>query len=178
MSPFIQFGAEAVEASGGLGALGINLQGFVFQLITFVLVLLLLRKFVYQRLVETLETRRKAVIESLDNAKEAAAALEQTNEKTAELLKEARAEAADIVALAQKEATKVAEEAEIKASKKADHILEQAEARIHSDIAAARLSLQSEMVGLVAAATEKVIEQKLDLKADAKLIKEALRETR
>ena len=46
MSPFIQFGAEAVEASGGLGALGINLQGFLFQLITFVLVLLLLIAFV------------------------------------------------------------------------------------------------------------------------------------
>lgn len=175
MSPLIQFGAEA---SGGLGALGINLQGFVFQLITFVMVLVLLRKFVYQRLVETLETRRKAVIDSLDNAKEAAAALEKTNEKTVELMKEARQEAADIVALAQKEAAKVAEEAEIKASKKADHILEQAEARIHSDIAAAKLALQTEMVGLVAAATEKVIEKKLDLKSDAKLIKEALRESR
>ena len=175
MSPLIQFGAEA---SGGLGALGINLQGFVFQLITFVMVLVLLRKFVYQKLVETLETRRKAVIDSLDNAKEAAAALEKTNEKTVELMKEARQEAADIVALAQKEAAKVAEEAEIKASKKADHILEQAEARIHSDIAAAKLALQTEMVGLVAAATEKVIEKKLDLKSDAKLIKEALRESR
>lgn len=175
MSPLIQFGAET---SGGLGALGINLQGFVFQLITFVMVLVLLRKFVYQKLVETLETRRKAVIDSLDNAKEAAAALEKTNEKTVELMKEARQEAADIVALAQKEAAKVAEEAEIKASKKADHILEQAEARIHSDIAAAKLALQTEMVGLVAAATEKVIEQKLDLKSDAKLIKEALRESR
>ena len=175
MSPLIQFGAEA---SGGLGALGINLQGFVFQLITFVMVLVLLRKFVYQKLVETLETRRKAVIDSLDNAKEAAAALEKTNEKTVELMREARKEAADIVTLAQKEAAKVAEEAEMKASKKADHILEQAEARIHSDIAAAKLALQAEMVGLVAAATEKVIEQKLDLKSDAKLIKEALRESR
>lgn len=175
MSPLIQFGAEA---SGGLGALGINLQGFLFQLITFVLVLLLLRKFVYSKLVDTLETRRKAVIDSLDNAKEAAAALEKTNEKTVELMKEARKEAADIVALAQKEAAIVVEEAEIKASKKADHILEQAEARIHNDIASAKLTLQSEMVGLVAAATEKVIEQKLDLKNDAKLIKEALRESR
>lgn len=176
MSPLIQFGAE--QASGGLGALGINLQGFVFQLITFVLVLLLLRKYVYQRLVETLETRRKAVIESLDSAKEAAAALEKSNEKAGELLKEARKEAAGIVALAKKEAAQVAEEAEEKASKKAEHLVEQAEARIHSDIAAARLSLQSEMVGLVAAATEKVIAQKLDAKSDAKLIKDALKEVR
>lgn len=175
MGPLTQFSAEA---SGGIGALGINLQGFIFQLITFVLVLLLLRKYVYGRLVDTLETRRKAVIESLDNAKEAAAALEETNLKTADLMKEARQEANDILQLARKEAAHIAEEAEMKASKKADHIVEQAEARIHSDIAAARLSLQNELVGLVAQATEKVIEQKLDLKTDAKLIKEALRESK
>lgn len=177
MSPFLQFGAEAA-ASGGLGALGINLKGFLFQLITFVLVLILLRKFVYGRLVETLETRRKAVIESLDNAKEAAAALEKTNEKTAELLKEARKEAQDILATAQKEAAAVVEEAEQKASKKADHLLEQAEARIHADVAAARAHLQSELVGLVTAATEKVLQQKLDAKTDAALIKKALEEAK
>lgn len=175
MSPLIQFGAEQ---AGGLGALGINLQGFLFQLITFVLVLLLLRKYVYGKLVDTLEARRTAVISSLDNAKKAATALEKTNEKTEALMKEARKEAADIVALAQKEAAKVVEESEMKASKKADHILEQAEARIHSDISAAKQSLQSEMVALVASATEKVIEQKLDAKGDRQLIKKALEETR
>ena len=172
MSPLLQFGAEA--ASGGLGALGINLQGFLFQLITFVMVLILLRKYVYGRLIDTLETRRKAVIESLDNAKEAAAELEKTNQKTAELLKEARHEAEQIIATAQKEASAVVEEAEQKASKKADHLLEQAEARIHTDIAAARAHLQRELVGLVTAATEKVLQQKLDTKTDAYLIKKAL----
>ena len=175
MSPLIQFGAEA---SGGLGVLGINVQGFFFQLITFVLVLLLLHKYVYKQLVETLEARRMAVIESLDNAKEAAAELEKTNEKTAELKKQARKEEGDVVALAQKEAAKVAEEAEAKASKKAAHLIEQAEARIHSDIAAARVSLHAEMVDLVAAATEKVIQQKLDAKSDSALIKKALEESR
>ena len=60
MSPLLQFGAEA--ASGGLGALGINLQGFLFQMITFVMDLILIRKYVYGRLIDTLETRRKAVI--------------------------------------------------------------------------------------------------------------------
>lgn len=175
MSPLTQFGAEA---SGGLGALGINLQGFLFQLITFVLVLVLLRKYVYARLVDTLETRRKAVIESLDNAKEAAAALEKTNTKTAELLKEARKEAQDIVATAQKEAASVVEQAEEKASKKADHLLEQAEARIHTDIAAAKTALHSELVGLVAIATEKVLQEKLDAKADRALIKKALEEAK
>jgi F-type H+-transporting ATPase subunit b len=175
MSPLIQFGAEA---SGGLGALGINLQGFIFQLITFVLVLILLRKYVYGRLVDTLEARRKAVIESLDNAKEAAAELEKTNARVAEMLQEARKEAQDIVATAQKEASAAVEDAEVKASKKADHLLEQAEARIHTDIAAAKAGLERELVHLVAAATEKVVQQKMDAKSDTALIKRALEETK
>ena len=176
MSPLLQFFAET--AGGGLGALGINLQGFIFQLITFVLVLLLLRKYVYTRLVDTLESRRKAVIESLDNAKEAAAALEKTRDETAALLKQARGEAEQIIATAQKEAAVVVEDAEQKASKKADHILEQAEARIHTDIAEARARLQHELAGLVTAATEKILQQKLDAKTDATLIKKALEETK
>lgn len=177
MSPLLQFGAE-VESSGGIGALGINLQGFMFQLITFVAVLLLLHKYVYKRLVETLETRRTAVIESLDNAKKAATELEKANDKTAELLKEAQKEAADIVALAGKEAAKAIEEAEVKASKKADHIIEQAQSRIDTDIAEAKKGLESEMISLVASATEKIIQQKLDAKNDTELIKAAIKEAR
>lgn len=174
----IVYFAEAEKAAGGLGVLGINLQGFLFQLITFVLVLLLLRKYVYGKLVDTLESRRQAVIDSLDNAKEAAAELEKTNEKTAALLKKARADAADVVATAQKEGAKLVEEAETKASKKADHMLEQAKSRIDSDVADAKKELHGEMIDLVAKAAEKIIQQKIDAKSDAALIKKALEEAK
>ncbi len=177
MTTYIQFASEQAS-SGGLGALGINLQGFLFQLITFVLVLLLLRKFVYGKLVETLEARRNAVLESLDNAKEAAAQLEKTNEKTAKLLKDAQDEAADIVAGARHEAAKVVEDASAKAASRAEHLLEQAQARIESEVASAKLELKQEMLGLVASATEKVIDTKLDAKKDAELVKKALEEAR
>lgn len=176
MNPVIQFGTE--QASGGLGALGLNLQGFLFQLITFVFVLLLLRKFVFTKLVDTLETRRIAVVESLDKAKEATAALEKTNEKTAELLKRARKDASEITSLAEKEANKVIEAAEEKANNKAAHILDQANARIESEIESAKKSLQNEMVLLVTAATERVIDQKLDAKGDARLVQKSLEEIR
>ena len=176
MNQLVQFGAE--QTTGGIGALGLNVQGFFFQLITFVLVLLLLQKFVYSRLVDTLETRRKAVIDSLDNAKEAAVELEKASEKTAELLKQARKDASEITGLAEKEANKVIEAAEEKANKKAAHILDQANARIESEIDSAKKSLQNEMVLLVTAATERVIDQKLDAKGDARLIQKSLEEVR
>lgn len=166
----------AAEQAGGLSALGLNVQSFVFQLITFVIVLVLLRKYVYGRLVDTLEARRKAVEESLDKATEAAKELEQTEKKVATMLDEARAEAQDIVALAHKEATAMVEEAEVKAAKKAEHMITQAESRLKQDIEAARTELRHEAASLVALATEKILRTKVDSKADKDLIAAALKE--
>lgn len=167
----------AAEQAGGLSALGLNVQSFVFQLITFVLVLLLLRKYVYGRLVETLEARRKAVEESLDKATAAAKELEEAEKRVAEMIEKARHEAEDIVVLAHKEAVMMVEEAETKAGKKAEHIVKQAEERLKQDIEAARTELRHEAAGLVALATEKVLRQKVDSKADKDLIAQALKES-
>ncbi|MGB3023781.1 MAG: F0F1 ATP synthase subunit B [Candidatus Saccharimonadales bacterium] len=177
-----QFAAETAahgeQATGGIAALGINLQGFLFQLITFVLVLLLLRKYAYGPLVRTLESRRQAVIDSIDNARKTAHELEKANDKTAEIIASAKQEAADIVALAHKEASKLAEETEAKAAKKAEHVIASAEARLSQDIEKSRQALRREMLGLVADATEKVLRTKIDGAADKQLIERALKDTK
>jgi F-type H+-transporting ATPase subunit b len=178
MEILLTFAATEAESAGGLGALGINLQGFVFQLITFVIVLVVLRKYVYSRLIDTLEARRNTVLESLKQADESAKQLESAEKKVSALIKEARGEADNIVAVAHKEATKMVEDAELKANKRAEHIVEAAEARLAHDIADARELLRKETAHLVAEATEKILRQKLDTKTDAKLIETALKESR
>ena len=173
-----QLASEAVtkETAGGIAALGLNLQGFVFQLISFTIILLLLRKFVYSKFIDTLEARRQAVVESLDNAKEAARELESTGEKTAEILENAKKEANEIVALARTEAAKAVSESEEKAKKRADHLIEQAESRLKQDIETAREELRKEMLHLVTDATEKVLRQKVDTASDKQLIERAIKE--
>ena len=153
---FLQFAAETVqatekvEAAGGISALGLNLKGFLFQLITFVLVLLLLRKYVYGKLVDTLETRRQAVIGSIEQAKLAADELKGTEEKIEQMFSEARQQSADIVATAHKEATSMVEDAEAKAQKKAEHIVAEAKTQLDGEILKARTTLQKETKALVA----------------------------
>lgn len=177
MHTFVQFAAEqSAPASGGLGALGLNLTSFLFQLITFVIVLLLLRKFVYGKLVATLEARREAVEKSLDNAKEATEELEKTQKKVAAMLVEARGEAEAIVATAHKESAAMLEEAEAKSRKRADHIVSEAKSRLDLDVAEARKQLRAETKALVAIATEAIIHEKLDGKKDEQLITAALKE--
>lgn len=167
---------EAEAASGGLSALGLNAQSFFFQLITFVLVLILLRKFVYGKLVDTLEKRRQAVIDSLQAAEQSVKDLEAAEEKVGKLLDKARDEARGIVETAHKESTAMIEDAESKAAKKAEHIIATAESRMQQEVASARKELRAETAQLVALATEKVLGQKIDAKADAKLIDRAIKE--
>ena len=178
MNNITYFAQEAAASSGGLGALGINLQAFLFQLITFVLVLILLRKFVYGKLIDTLEARRKAVVDSLQAAEQSAKDLEKTEEKVAALLDEARNEARGIVEIAHKESGAMIEDAETKAGKKAEHIIASAEARMEQEVASARKALRSETAQLVAIATEKVLGVKVDAKTDAKLIETAIKEAK
>lgn len=170
----MQFAAAEGERASGLGALGINVQSFLFQLITFILVLLLLRKFVYSRLIDTLEARRTAVIDSLEQAKKIAKELEDTNHKTAQMIKEARAEADDVIATGQKEATAIIDAANHKAVAQTKHILSEAETRIQGEVRAARQAIKAETIGLVAHATEMIIKEKLDPKKDSELIAEAI----
>jgi F-type H+-transporting ATPase subunit b len=176
-----QFAAEStehVEAAGGIAALGINLKGFLFQLITFVLVLILLKKYVFGKLVDTLEARRNTVLESLEQAKQATEELQGAEEKIEKLLAEARQESADIVATAHKEAVALVEEAETKAVKKAEHIVHEAKGQLDQEVLKARELLKKETKSLVAAATESVIRQKLTGAADEKLIEKALQEAK
>lgn len=169
----LQFAASE-GTGGGISALGLNVQGFIFQLITFVAVLLLLRKYAYGPLVNILETRRKAVEESLDQAKETAAELEQTRQKVAKLITQARAEADDIVATGQKEAAAIVEAAHEKAAKSAENIVAQAHSQIDAEVRKAREALRRETAELVSLATERIIGEKLDSKKDAELISRAI----
>lgn len=171
-------GATEAEQAGGIAALGIDLKAFLFQLITFVFVLLFLKKFVYTKLVDTLEKRHDAVVDSLEAAKKAAEDLSKAEEKVSELLAEARKESADIIATAHKEATSLVEEAETKARKKAEAIVSEARVQLDGEILKARTQLQKETKALVAAATEKIIGEKLTSSADEKLIERALAEAK
>jgi F-type H+-transporting ATPase subunit b len=163
--------AQPPESAGGLAALGLNWQSFLFQLITFVIVLVLLRKFVYKRLIKTLEDRRAAVEESLEQAAETAKKL-QDAEKT---VADARTQADEVVSASRKEATQMLADAEQKAARRAEHIVEEAKAQMDIELEKARRALKQDTAQLVAQATERILGEKLDPAKDERLIATALK---
>lgn len=170
----------ATEAASGdvMGQLGIDWEMLVLQLIAFLILLFLLKKFVYPVLIGVVDERKKQVDESRKFAEEVKAQAQTTEDEVAKLMKQARIEASEIVATAKDEAQHALSQAETKAKERADAIVTQAQAQISKDIAKARQELQAETLELVALATEKVVGADVRGKLGDKVIERAVSEAK
>lgn len=164
-------------ASGsGISSLGINLKAFIFQLVTFLLVLLILRRWVFPKLVATLESRRDALERSLEQAKETEETLKAAEEKADKLLHKAREQADASLADAAKKAEGVIAGAEAKAAERAGQIIKEAEAHLDQERERLHQELRGELADLVVQTTRMLLRQKLNGKSDQALIETSLKE--
>lgn len=166
---------ETAESTDLMGSLGIDWQMLVLQMISFVLLVLFVAKFIYPQIAAMLDRREKIIKDSVKAAQEAEKKSAEAEAETAKLLAKARAEAGDIVETAKKESTDIIMNAEADASKRADIIVENAKVELDREVQNARKALRNEVVDLVATATEKVVESKIDSK-DEKIIDDAIKE--
>ena len=168
--------AAAESSPGLLQALGIDWKLLITQGIAFLILVAILKKYVYPVLVKTVDDRRAAIEAGLKEAKESQEAMEKAEAKVSKLLAQARKDADDMLARTQKEAASVVAEAENKAKTRAEQIVADARAQLDVDVAKARQTLKKDTIELVALATERVIGEKLDAGKDAELVKRALGE--
>lgn len=175
-----QFAATDATAGGEdlLSSIGIDWRLLALQALAFLILLAILKKFVYPPLVGVLEKRDADLRASADAAMEAERHAAEAQEMTSELLEKAKQEAADIVATARDEATAMVESAQAKAETKADALLNSAREEISKEVASAKKELESGALELVALATGKVLDEKVDTKKDGQLIAKALKEAK
>lgn len=175
MTYFVTNFAEAAEKSG-IGALGVDGTALLVQLATFVLALLVLKKFAFRPILKVLDERRATIEKGValgEQMQKDKAELEAT---VTETLRKARLEADKIVSDAHAAGRQVVQEAEEAARVKADSLLAQADERIKQDTALARKKLEKDVALLVSDATEAIIHEKVDAKKDAALMDRALKE--
>jgi len=168
----------AESSSGGISSLGLNVKGFLFQLATFVIVLLILRRWVFPKLVATLEARRQTLEESLVQAKRTEEALAAAEEKAEAILHKARAQADTALADARAQAKELIAKAEAAAQGQAARLLKEAEAQLEQEGNKLRDQLKDELADLVVLTTEKVLRKKINPAEDARLIEESIKELR
>jgi len=169
----ILFASEKAAAEGL--PLGLSASAFIVQLVTFILIFFILKKFAFKPIVSLLEKRRQAIEDGVLLGEKMEKREAKLEEEGNTIIREARQEADKIVAIAHKESREVIREAEVSAKTKADAVLKDATARIEEDSERARRSLEKDIVGLVSEATETVVHEKVDAKKDAELIDRALK---
>ena len=160
--------------ASGIGAFNINLKAFLFQLVTFIIVLMVLKRWVLPKLISTMDERRVTLENSLTQAKQTEETLAKAQAASDEILAKARTQADEALADAKKAGAGVISEAENAAAARATLIVKEAEARLSELRDKLRQELRKELAVLVADATEKVIDEKLDPKRDMSLIERAI----
>lgn len=168
-----------VASSGNIfTSLGIDWQNLILQIIAFLLLVVILGKFVYPWLMKSVDERQQKIEDANKAAADAQKAAASNKEEIAELLADARKEANDIIGIAKLESSNIVSASEEKARSIAERIAADAHDQLDKDVANARKVLYNDTLELVGMATEKIIHKKLDKKADNDLISDAVKATR
>ena len=161
--------------AGTAGVIDVN-GTVIVELITFLVMMAILARYVYPEIVRLAEARQQAVVAQLREAEKARADAEaQLKEATAKL-DEARKTAQTMVEAATKSAEQLRTEIKEKAEEEAKRIGESARKDIEAERERALQSVRNEVAGLVVSATEKVIGETLDLTKHKQLIERAIAE--
>src|SRR5690606_7535454 len=156
--------------------LGINLPFLIAQIVNFVVLLILLRMFLYEPVLNMLAQRRERIRESLNAAEAARAEVQATNVRAEEEIAKARREGQEIIARAREAAERQAAEILAQARQQA----EAEAARMREEIAYERQQMVSELREQVAqlslAIAQKVIGRALSTADQRALIDQFIAE--
>jgi F-type H+-transporting ATPase subunit b len=148
----------------------INPGLIVWTLITFVVLLSVMKKFAWKPILKMLEEREgkiRTALEEADRARTEAAEMLKQNEKN---LARAEEEYRKVIREGKAFAEKLKEDIVTKARQQAQQELKLATEEIQRNVDAAKLQLRAEVADLAIKATEKILEETLDEKRQKQLI--------
>lgn len=159
-----------------MSALGIKLGDLIFQIIAFVLLVVLLNRIGYKPLLKLLDNRATRVRESLAEAQKAREEVVAAEQRSLEELQVARAEAQQIIARAREQSEQTVAQARNAAREEAEKVRASFEQQMNADQARARDELRQEVAELAILAASRVVRRSLDPEQHRQLIEETLRE--
>ncbi len=147
---------------------------FFAELIAFILMILILGKYAYPRIIKAATERENKIEAGLKAAAEAEERLAKVQVQVEQTLEEARAQARDILTRAHQEATADAAEVLAKARADAEAQIEHARTEIGAERDRAVQELRGEVAKMVISASERVLGAAIDAKTHQRLIDDAL----
>ena len=154
----------------------LEISQVLLQMVAFLIMLWILKKFGWKPLLDLLNERRQKIqaeFDSIDEQKKQVSDLaDEYHEKLKGIDAEARRKIQEAVLEGQKIAVGIQQETQANAKE----IIEKAKEEVSREIANARTHLKNDIVDLAVAAAEKILKEKIDASKHTKLISEFVEE--
>ena len=149
---------------------------FWIEVVAFLVMLGILARYVYPRIIEAAEARQRAVAAELGAAEKAREEAQAELEEARKRLEEARSQAQEVISGASRSAEQLRAEQKQRADEEGKRLIARAREEIEAERQKAVDSVRAEVATLVVEATGKVVGETLDAAKHRKLIDQAIAE--
>src|SRR5918999_3743882 len=151
-----------------------NTSPIFWEIITFVILLFLLYRYVYPPIRDQIQRRQSEIEQAIDEAQKTRSEARELLAEYRRQIEEARGEARQILDEARKQGEAARERAKREAREEGDRIIQRAREEIERERDAALREVRREVADMVIVASERVIGRELDRDGHERLISDAL----
>ncbi|WP_156290876.1 F0F1 ATP synthase subunit B [Oceanobacillus salinisoli] len=155
---------------------GLRIGDMIVQLVTFLILLYLLKKFAWGPLMNMMQKREEYVAGEIEAAEKSRKEAEQASQEAANQLKQVKQEAQQMIEEAKSAGLKQEQDIVEAANKQAELIKKQAQQEIENEKEQAIQALQDQVASLSVLIASKVVEKEINEQDQEKLISEYLKE--
>ncbi len=156
-----------------LDTFGIQPILLVAQVVNFLIIFYLLKRFAWSPILKTLQDRRKVVAESIKNAEATEKALEKAEEKERAILQKAQLQAQETIADAKRHATDLAQQAEERTREQVERMIQDSHKKIEKQTEDAEKQLASKITTVASDMLRSSLKGMLDDKDQEKVLDKA-----
>lgn len=160
----------------GSAAIGFNSGDMIYQLVAFIILLTLLKKFAWGPLMGIMKQREEHIAGEIESAEQSRSEAKKILEEQRNLLKEARNEAQGLIESAKKQGDIQRGEIIVAARAESERIKESAKLEIEQQKEKAVATIREQVASLSVLIASKVIEKELSAEDQQKLINEYIQE--
>lgn len=153
---------------------GINPVLIIAQIVNFLIILYVLKRFLYKPVLEVIKKREKSIKEGLKQAEEARVLMEKTAVREREVMKKAQEESRKILEETKKQRDEVLKATEVSAQKRAEQILNEAKKQITFETSKAQKELSMRVSGLAVEFLQKSVAELFSKEDQEVIIKGAI----
>ena len=135
---------------------------FIIQSVIFLILLLVLRKFAWKPIMDSINEREVTIVDSLNQAKLAKQEVQNLKAENEHIIREAKIERDNILKEAREIKDRIVNEAKDVAKAEGDKMIEQARQSIQAEKSAAMSDIKNQIGALSVTIAEQILKQKLD----------------